>query len=648
MYRAVKIILCFFAAMAVLLPLKSPVYADRAYSISGYKIKAAVTADGSAIIEERLTYSFSGDFNGMQRDVDFSETKGLVEQQVFVESANGIMEYELNESNSLDDSGQPGTYNLAIEDDKAHFKVFEPSSNEEKTFIIKYRLLDAVTKYNDVAVFNRRLIDTGWQTQLNNVDIRVVLPEGAAAEDIKVFAHGPLTGRSSIIDGQNVEFTVPGVSPGTFVETLVIFPTRLVPEAANTVDKDGLPEIMENEGRLAEEANRTREEARKQVEAQRQREIQQALELDRRINALRPYGIAATVLLILFWFYLIIHIYLKYDKELKHNFQGKYYRELPGEYTPAEMSVLLSFGYVQPRDIMATLMDLVRKKQLELVTNKTVKRGIFKEKEIVEYVISLRQDAPQVKLKKHEDHLIQWFIGEIGNGISVNLDEIKDYASSGKHSTQFKSDYDQWCLLAKEEAQRNDFFDETSKTGRWIGVLSGIAYLGAGIVIAILLYTGAACVLSLLGLILVIFSVRIKRCTAYGNEQRAMWNAFRNFLKDFSNMEKAIIPSIVLWEHYLVYAISLGVAKEVIKQLPLVFSDDDLNDVRLTYMHGAAYGYFAGFHTMFDNTIHTVENAISSAVTIANSADSSSSGSGGGFSGGTSGGGGGGGGGGAF
>ena len=79
-----------------------------------------------------------------------------------------------------------------------------------------------------------------------------------------------------------------------------------------------------------------------------------------------------------------------------------------------------------------------------------------------------------------------------------------------------------------------------------------------------------------------------------------------------------------------------------------MFNDGDLDDPHLTYMHGAAFGYFAGFNTAFSDTINTVESALSSAVSIANSTNSSSSGGGGGFSGGSSGGGGGGGGGGAF
>ena len=113
-------------------------------------------------------------------------------------------------------------------------------------------------------------------------------------------------------------------------------------------------------------------------------------------------------------------------------------------------------------------------------------------------------------------------------------------------------------------------------------------------------------------------------------------------------MDKAEIPSIAIWEHYLVYAISLGVAKEVIEQLPQVFSEAELMDPSLTYMRGySSLNNLMLMNTMITSTTNSISNAISTAD-IASSPDSSGSGMGGGFSGGSSGGGGGGGGGGAF
>ena len=621
---------------------------NKTYNLSGYDINILVNKDGSANFEERLTYNFDGQFKGVTRDVDFSDTKGLKDKKIYVVENDNLKELTLNSGNSLNDSGDPGTYNYEEEENLARFKIFESSENEEKTFVIKYKLMDVVTKYSDVAEFNRKVVDTEWQTRLDNIKIKVTLPSGATKEDLKVFAHGPLEGESSILDSNNVEFTVPSISPGTFIETLVLFPIKLVPGATNIKDENALPRIMANEASLADKANISRESAREYEKWEIQNNIKKQAQRDLKLKQMKSIGNPLSIFFILIWFLIIGYLYRKYDKEFKHDFKGKYYRELPGHYTPAEMSVLMSSGRVNTRDIMATLMDLARKKQVVISTNKIDKKTTFGSKEKIQYIITLKEKIPTVTLKPHERFIISWFIIKIGDGNRVSLDEIKAYVKNEYKALKFKADYDKWYKLVLDESAKNNFFYKTSKKAIVFGMIIGFVYFLIGLVVSIFMSVPIAIACIIQGVILIIFSATIKRKTKYGNEQYAMWKAFKNFLKDFSRLDKAEIPSIILWEHFLVYATSLGVAKEVIKQLPIVFKDDDLNNNQLTYMHGASYGYFASFETMFDDTIHTVTGAVSTAQRIASSQNSSSSGGGGGFSGGSSGGGGGGGGGGAF
>ena len=617
---------------------------DRYYTIDSYVINVDIQADGSAYIEERLIYNFRGSFNGVLRDVDYMLTDGIEDIQVLVDENGASRELILNSTSDLDSNAGSGSYNVVKYDEIAQFKVFEKSSNEKKTFVYKYILKNVATKYNDIAEFNRKIVDSNWDVTLNNIAIHIRLPEGAQKEDLKVFGHGSLLGVSEIIDGRNVKFSVDTVLPGEMVETLVVFPTSLVPQAGRVIARDELPTIMANEKKLAEQANLEREQARREVEEyERRREAEQ-----KRMAVARSIGNGIGIIVFLSWFALIIYLYIKYDKELRPSFSGKYYRELPGEYTPAEMSVLLTMGHVATRDITATLMDLVRKEQLLLTTEVYTKRGLFKDREIEDYVISINPGAPNIPLKKHEAFLISWFIGTIGNGYRVMLDEITDYAKTSSGARRFSKDYNNWCSMAKEEGMKNNFFDKKSSKGRGIGILSSIGFMGLGMLLSSMTGAGFGAALIVQGAILLIFSIRLNRRTAYGNEQYAMWMAFKTFLKEFSHLDKAEIPSIVIWEHYLVYAISLGVAKEVIKQLPLVFTDVDLQNTHLTYMYGYRYNSFASFTNTFDRTIETVESAISQARSVANSTNSSSSGGGGGFSGGSSGGGGGRGGGGAF
>ncbi len=61
------------------------------------------------------------------------------------------------------------------------------------------------------------------------------------------------------------------------------------------------------------------------------------------------------------------------------------------------------------------------------------------------------------------------------------------------------------------------------------------------------------------------------RCTRKGITHKAMWNAFSKFLDDFSKMKDCTVQSLVLWEHYLVYAVALGKAKKVIEQLKVKY-----------------------------------------------------------------------------
>jgi uncharacterized membrane protein len=603
----------------------------RSYFISKYNILVNINKDGSANVEEHITYSFSGKFNGINLDIDLSGTNGIEKPQVFINRNDGQVRAEQN------NSGSSGTYIYNLSNNVAKFKVYEPSLNEEKTFVFKYDLIDAVTKYNDIAEFNRKMIGTGWDVRINNIYIKVSIPEGATKEDIRVFGHGPLTGESEIIDSRNIEFKVPVVSAGTFVETRVMFPNKLVPDSKNIVPEDALQDILTHEKELAEEANLERERAREYVKQQQEKQRKLSL-----------IGSILFGILLPLWFVLIIYIYLKYDREFRHGFFGQYYRELPGEYTPAEMSVLMSMGKVYPRDIMATLMDLVRKRYLFLEEVNVDRKSLFGTKKINDYMISLNDEKPLTDLKSHESFLVNWFINDIGNGHDVLLDDIKEYSKKTKTAMNFKGSYDLWCEKAEMEAKKNKFFDNSAKKGQIIGIVSSLLFVAAGIALPAALYTNYGLILFFLGIAMLIFSARIKRRSSYGSEQYAMWKAFRKFLKDFSRLREAEVPSIILWEHYLVYAISLGVAKEVIKQLPLVFRESDLNNPQLTFLYGMSYGHFSNFERTFNNTIRTVESAVTTANAIAASKNSSLSGRGGGFSGGSSGGGGGGSGGGAF
>ena len=62
--------------------------------------------------------------------------------------------------------------------------------------------------------------------------------------------------------------------------------------------------------------------------------------------------------------------------------------------------------------------------------------------------------------------------------------------------------------------------------------------------------------------------VRVRRTTA-GALEAVRWDAFRRYLTDFSRLQDAPVISLDLWDRYLVYAITFGVAEEVLEQARL-------------------------------------------------------------------------------
>ena len=643
----INILLIALLVLSPLLP--SKVSANKVeYFVSNYVVDINIENDGSAVFEERITYVFDGSFNGVFRDIDISGSGGIYEQEVFIDKNSSL------EQIKLDNSGDPGTYTFQVENNLAKFKLYEPVKNDIKTFVFKYRLTDVITRYNDIAEFNRKIIDQGWNIPLNNINAIISVPQGSSANNIRVFVHGPLTGECKIIDDRSVELEVPVVSPGDYVETRVLFPHELVPYSIKYKDKNALPEIMETEKRLAEETNIKREEARRLLKEQEEQKRRLESEKGVKVKKLKPIGQIATIVMFVLWFYIISTIYFKYDRKYRHSFKEKYLSKPPGDYTPAEVSALV-WGTLHLRDLMATALDMIRKNYLviNVVNNNETKKDISDEENTHNentnnYKISRNKQIPPEQFKAHESFLIEWFSNKIGNGESVTTNEINEYVKDKKNYLQFKSDYDKWISLVKKEADSLNIYEKSIKHGKHIGSCTGVVYIIGGIIISTLLTVISSIILTVLGIVLLVYSVLIKDRSAYGNEQCAKWLAFKKYLKEFSNLEGAEDLSITHWEQYLAYAVSLGVAKDVVKQIPDVCNEQTFNDSSLTYFYDGMYSYLMCFSSILSNTIRAVESVDDTTTNIANSSDSSPFGTGGGFSGGTSGGYGGGGGGGAF
>jgi len=567
--------------------------ADRSFKINDYQAQVRILENGDMQVSEIFEYSFDGDFNGIIRDIGIKGSDGL---QYFKASEYFPEDKELN-------------YDQSSKGDMITYRIYDKSSNERKLFLLEYQLKNVINLYNDTAEFYWKFFDESNTSPIGHVKVEVVLPGEVSKEELKVFGHGPLDGKVSIQEDSKIVYEVYRLSSGEMVEARILFPTSLVHKGHKIINENKFAEIMKEELGWAKKADR-----------------------EKNFNIL---GILLIPLIMLLNIFLAIRLYFKYDKELKPEVEIDYYRELPQDITPAVLSKLMSIQGVGTKDIMATLMDLVRKKYLKIEEIQDRKKKDYK-------FILIESDTKN--LKEHESYLIQWLLYSIGNGTSVTLKEIKDYAKSSRTQRSFVHNYNNWARKVGQEFKKYNYFGE-SKEGLKTAVKVIFMELGAIFLLLVLgilfrvqwfIFIPLLFAAGFTGFGVIVYSALIRKKTQGGVNEYTKWSAFKRFLLHFSNMKDYEIPSIVVWEHYLVYAISLGVAEKVISKLKIILSNQDMS------LRNSTYLYFMTDRSGRLNS--SLFNSFDRVFSSAFASTGSSTGSGGGFS---SGGGGGGGGGGA-
>ena len=231
------------------------------------------------------------------------------------------------------------------------------------------------------------------------------------------------------------------------------------------------------------------------------------------------------------------------------------------------------------------------------------------------------------------------------NTDNISLKELKRRNSkSTKSQEEAYNNYKKWL----EEIDKVAIEKGVIKEDKHIVYFSLKAIVPSVLLIVICLmfafnmgYNDITIVLFSIGVILVIeYTVLenklkgLKSRTEKGIEHEKMWLAFKQFLLDFSRLEERDHKALVIWEHYLVYATGLGVAKKVLNELKIMYPTE-FNDMNNTF------GNYVIFNMIADDTsFNSFSSSFTTAASQAYTASSSSSGSGGGFSGGFGGGGG--------
>ena len=582
------------------------------YRIEKLDIEANLQKDGSMVVSEAVTYDID-EINGVYFDIDAKGFGELEDLQVFEDDPNTSSFKEVDTSN----------YEVSVSDELYRIKLYSKNQNNIRTFKFVYKLPEAITVYDDVAQFNRKMVGKEWQQGINYITAKVIIPVSASYDNsnILVFGHGPLTGEVDK-EGNTVIYKLNNYYPGDFLEAHILMEPEIFSEynKSKIVHKDMKQKLLDMEAKLADEANAERDKARRQPNKFRKLFENQGLML----------GVLGSI-----WGVLMFYIYGIYRRRNRvKNSVGKYLRELPDDSSPALVGSFMTDS-ISGNEILATIVDLIRRKILRLETSE--------EKSIITLVGNTE------KLSAQERVIVDIYINDFGDGKSLDL---KSFGFFQKVPMSTARKFEKWKTIIQSEMNRKDLVFEGFKgMGENLfykslcGIILGIKFFGN--ILEKAMESKMFLIIIIMGVILFISLTKARYPRKELAEAKDKWQAFKNFLSDYSQLEEAKITSVHLWEQYFVYAVALGVSEKVVKAykkaLDMGVIDQGVNKFRTSPI----------FNTMFNSSFSNLNGIVSrtnsrASFTIASSRRSSSFGGGGGFSSGSSGGGGSRGGGGAF
>ena len=540
-----------------------------------------VNTDGTVDVVEQLRIHFTGQWNGLNRDLSLQHTTGQGRR----------VKLNVEDGPITDGSGQP----LRVEHNTLNsgwthqYHIYIPGANDaDRTVIIRYRLKNAIrffyksSEAGELDELYWNVTGNNWTMYIDSVHARVVLPNDVRPTQVAVYTgYQGETGGDAVIerDANEVGFTARHPLPPYSGMTIAV----------------GWPP-----GHIAGRPSQAHE---------------RLMEIVGWTPLLIP--------LLVFWL-----AYRRWDKYGRDPAEGSYvvrYEPVAGA-TPAELGTLIDHTADMP-DITATLVDLAVRGYIHIAELKEEHLfGLVKNTDYRFDLLKKRRDD----LKSHEIAYLQALeeVAPVGAN-SVQMSDLRN---------KFYTSLPEIKNAIYDELVQADYYHERpdrSKAKGW-GIAVFVAFILGGVTILSLtqgftLFEPAALVFATVAslIILAVFAQIMPARTIEGARAREASLGFKEFLSRVEEDRfKRMITSPELFEKYLPFAMAFGV------------EENWANAFRDIYREPPTWYTGTG---RFDSVSfsHSISSMSQSAASAMSSSPSGSGSGGGGSSGGGSGGGGG-------
>lgn len=237
----------------------------KSYTIENMDIQASIKQNGNVAIKQEITYDFNGSYNGIYINVPYhfedKEYEEAISNAMLDESSYNGDSIIMNKVSELKDgkeivykeviyakNGHSAVYTTQNNKGLQETKVYAPAIDTSKTFRLEYEIENLCLKHNDIGELYYNFIGGAWEVPIKNLNIDILLPENQ--EEIQIWGHGPYDGSSKIVSNKVANFKVDNVKPGQYVATRIIFPTQNIAQSKKVTNIDAKEQILREESAI--------------------------------------------------------------------------------------------------------------------------------------------------------------------------------------------------------------------------------------------------------------------------------------------------------------------------------------------------------------------------------------------------------------
>ena len=248
------------------------------YGVKNYYINATILDNGDLEVQEY--FQVNGDYNGMERIINFRNSAAYEFNPNApsygghtLHNGDGMKILEVMAVDVKDDfnfnnvkgdkfklvnsasKGDYGVYTEYSSLDGKTIKIFLPS-RKDKAFYVKYRLSNMAILHNDIGELGWNAIGDKFNESIENLVVYINIPNNQ--NEIRVWGHGPLNGKTEILTKNKIKATINGLSSRTAVDVRVAFDKDVISNSKKLSNVNALDKIILYEEDLAEQANELR------------------------------------------------------------------------------------------------------------------------------------------------------------------------------------------------------------------------------------------------------------------------------------------------------------------------------------------------------------------------------------------------------